>query len=163
MRASKIARYGLLVALALALSYAESLLPSPGVPGVKLGLPNLVVVFALYRLGTADAWALSLIRVVLASALFGNGVGLAYSIAGAVLSLSVMCLLKKSGRFSETGVSVAGGVAHNAGQVLVAVLLLETTRLAWYLPVLCLSGTVAGVLIGVVSALLVKRVPEFKS
>lgn len=163
MRASKIARYGLLVALALTLSYAESLLPSPGVPGVKLGLPNLVVVFALYRLGTADAWALSLIRVVLASALFGNGVGLAYSIAGAVLSLSVMCLLKKSGRFSETGVSVAGGVAHNAGQVLVAVLLLETTRLAWYLPVLCLSGTVAGILIGVVSALLVKRVPEFKS
>ena len=163
MRASKIARYGLLVALALALSYAESLLPSPGVPGVKLGLPNLVVVFALYRLGTVDAWALSLARVLLASVLFGNGVGLAYSMAGAVLSLSVMCLLKKSGRFSETGVSVAGGVAHNAGQVLVAVLLLETTRLAWYLPVLCLSGTVAGVLIGVVSALLVKRVPEFKS
>ncbi len=163
MSAKRIARYGLLTALALALSYAESLLPSPGVPGVKLGLPNLVVVFALYRLGTVDAWALSLARVLLASVLFGNGVGLAYSMAGAVLSLSVMCLLKKSGRFSETGVSVAGGVAHNAGQVLVAVLLLETTRLAWYLPVLCLSGTVAGVLIGVVSALLVKRVPEFKS
>ena len=163
MSAKRIARYGLLTALALALSYAESLLPSPGVPGVKLGLPNLVVVFALYRLGTVDAWALSLARVLLASVLFGNGVGLAYSMAGAVLSLSVMCLLKKSGRFSETGVSVAGGVAHNAGQVLVAVLLLETARLAWYLPVLCLSGTVAGVLIGVVSALLVKRVPEFKS
>lgn len=163
MKASKIARYGLLTALALVLSYAESLLPSPGVPGVKLGLPNLVIVFALYRLGTADAWALSLVRVLLVSVLFGNGASLAYSLAGAVLSLLVMCLMKQSGRFSETGVSVAGGVAHNAGQILVAVLLLETTRLAWYLPVLCVSGTVAGVLIGVVSALLVKRVPEFKS
>ncbi len=163
MRASKIARYGLLVALALALSYAESLIPSPGVPGVKLGLPNLVVVFALYRLGTVDAWAISLIRVGLVFLLFGSGAGLAYSLAGAVLSLAVMCLLKQSGKFSETGVSVAGGVAHNAGQIIVAVFLLETTRLAWYLPVLCLSGTVAGVLIGVVSALLVKRVPEFKS
>ncbi len=163
MRASKIARYGLLVALALALSYAESLLPSPGVPGVKLGLPNLVVVFALYRLGTADAWALSLVRVLLVSLLFGNGASLAYSLAGAALSLAVMCLLKRTGKFSETGVSVAGGVAHNAGQIAVAVFLLETTRLAWYLPVLCLSGTVAGILIGLVSALLVKRVPEFKS
>ncbi len=163
MNAKRIARFGLLVALALALSYAESLLPSPGVPGVKLGLPNLVVVFALYRLGTADAWALSLVRAALASVLFGSGVSLAYSLAGAALSLLVMCLLKQSGKFSETGVSVAGGVAHNGGQIIVAALLLETTRLAWYLPVLCLSGTVAGVLIGVVSALLVKRVPEFKS
>lgn len=163
MNASKIARYGLLAALALALSYAESLLPSPGVPGVKLGLPNLVVVFTLYRLGAADAWALSLARALLASLLFGSGASLAYSLAGAVLSLAVMCLLKRTGKFSETGVSVAGGVAHNAGQILVAALLLETTRLAWYLPVLCVSGTVAGILIGIVSALLVKRVPAFKS
>ena len=160
MKSSKVARYGLLIALALVLSYAESLLPSPGVPGVKLGLPNLVVVFALYRLGTWDAWCLSIVRVLLASALFGSGVSLAYSVAGAVLSLAVMGLLKKTGKFSSVGVSVAGGVAHNVGQILVAMALLETARLAWYLPVLWISGTVAGVLIGIASGELVKRVPD---
>ena len=160
MKSSKLARYGLLIALALALSWLESLLPPLGVPGVKLGLPNLVIVFALYRLGTCDAWCLSMIRVLLASALFGSGVSLAYSAAGAVLSLAVMGLLKKTGRFSPVGVSVAGGVAHNAGQIMVAMALLETARLAWYLPVLWISGTVAGVLIGAVAGELVKRVPD---
>ena len=160
MRASKVAQYGLLIALALVLSYAESLLPALGVPGVKLGLPNLVVVFALYRLGLWDAWCLSIVRVLLASTLFGSGVSLAYSVAGAVLSLTVMSLLKKTGKFSSVGVSVAGGVAHNAGQILVAMALLETARLAWYLPVLWVSGTVAGVLVGIVSGELVKRVPD---
>ena len=160
MRASKVAQYGLLIALALVLSYAESLLPALGVPGVKLGLPNLVIVFALYRLGVWDAWCLSIVRVLLASALFGSGVSLAYSVAGAVLSLTVMSLLKKTDKFSPVGVSVAGGVAHNAGQILVAMALLETARLAWYLPVLWISGTVAGVLIGIVSGELVKRVPD---
>ena len=160
MKASKVAQYGLLIALALALSWLESLLPPLGVPGVKLGLPNLVIVFALYRLGTWDAWQLSVVRVLLASALFGSGVSLAYSAAGAVLSLTVMGLLKKTGKFSPVGVSVAGGVAHNAGQILMAMALLETARLAWYLPVLWISGTVAGALIGIVSGELVKRVPD---
>jgi len=160
MKASKIARYGLLTALALVLSYLESLLPPLGVPGVKLGLPNLAVVFALYRLGFRDACAISLVRVVLVALLFGNGAGLVYSLAGAALSLSVMGLLWKAGKFSTVGVSVAGGVAHNAGQILVAMAMLETSRLAWYLPVLWVSGTVAGVLVGIVSGELVKRVPE---
>ena len=162
MNASKVAQYGLLIALALALSWLESLLPPLGVPGVKLGLPNLVIVFALYRLGAWDAWRLSIVRVLLASALFGSGVSLAYSVAGAVLSLAVMGLLRKTGKFSPVGVSVAGGVAHNAGQILVAMALLETARLAWYLPVLWISGTVAGVLIGIVSGELVRRVPDKK-
>ena len=162
MKASKLAQYGLLIALALVLSYAESLLPALGVPGMKLGLPNLVIVFALYRLGLWNAWCLSIVRVLLASALFGNGVSLAYSVAGAVLSLAVMGLLKKTDKFSTVGVSVAGGVAHNAGQILVAMALLETARLAWYLPVLWISGTVAGVLIGIASGELVKRVPDMK-
>lgn len=162
MKASKIAQYGLLTALALVLSYLESLIPPLWVPGVKLGLPNLAVVFALYRLGWKDACAISLVRVVLVTLLFGNGAALAYSIAGAALSLSLMGLLKKTGKFSTVGVSVAGGVAHNAGQILVAMALLETVRLAWYLPVLWISGTVAGVLIGIVSGVLVKRVPEQK-
>ena len=160
MKASKVARYGLVTALALVLSYLESLLPPLWVPGVKLGLPNLAVVFALYRLGWRDACVISLVRVVLVALLFGNGAALAYSIAGAALSLAVMGLLWKTGKFSPVGVSVAGGVAHNAGQILVAMALLETSRLAWYLPVLWISGTVAGVLIGVISGILVKRIPE---
>ena len=159
MKASRLAQYGLLIALALALSYAESLLPPLGVPGVKLGLPNLAVVFALYRLGWRDACVISLARAALAALLFGNGAALVYSAAGAVLSLAVMGLLKKTDQFSSVGVSVAGGVAHNAGQILVAMALLETSRLAWYLPVLWISGTVAGVLIGIVSGILVERIP----
>ena len=151
MKASKVAQYGLLTALALALSWLESLLPPLGAPGVKLGLPNLAIVFALYRLGWRDACVISLVRVLLAALLFGNG---------AALSLSLMGLLKRTGKFSSIGVSVAGGVAHNAGQILVAMALLDTSRLAWYLPVLWVSGTVAGVLIGIVSGELVKRVPD---
>lgn len=159
MKASKVAQYGLIAALALVLSYLESLVPSLGVPGVKLGLPNIAIVFALYRLGWRDACIISLVRVFLVFLLFGNGAGLAYSLAGAALSLSLMGLLKKTGRFSSVGVSVAGGVAHNAGQILVAMALLETSRLAWYLPVLWVSGTIAGVLVGIVSGGLVERVP----
>lgn len=162
MKASKVAQYGLLTALALVLSYLESLVPPLWVPGVKLGLPNLAIVFALYRLGWKDACVISLVRVLLVTLLFGNGAALAYSAAGAALSLALMGLLKRTGRFSSVGVSVAGGVAHNAGQILVAMALLETSRLAWYLPVLWLSGTVAGVLIGIVSGILVQRVPPVK-
>ena len=162
MKASKIAQYGLIIALALVLSYLESLLPPLGVPGVKLGLPNLAVVFALYRLGFKDACVISLARVVRVALLFGNGAGLAYSIAGAVLSLAVRGLLWKTGTFSSVGVSVAGGVAHNAGPILVAMAMLETSRLAWYLPVLWVSGVIAGVLIGIVSGVLVKRIPDVK-
>ena len=159
MKAKNVALYGLLIALALVLSYLESLVPlSFAVPGIKMGLPNIVVVFALYRLRWRDAAVISLIRVLLVSVLFGNVFSLAYSAAGAVLSLLVMLLLKSTGKFSETGVSVAGAVAHNAGQILVAVFVLETGRLVYYLPVLCISGTVAGICIGLVSALLVKRI-----
>lgn len=162
MKASKVAQYGLLTALALVLSWVESLVPPLWVPGVKLGLPNLAIVFALYRLGFRDACVISLARVALVALLFGNGAALAYSVAGAALSLTLMGLLKRAGKFSPVGVSVAGGVAHNAGQILVAMALLETSRLAWYLPVLWISGTIAGVLIGIVSGVLVKRVPEVK-
>ena len=162
MKASKVAQFALLTAAAMVLSWLESLVPLPVVPGVKLGLPNLAVIFALYRLGTWEAWTVSLVRVVLVALLFGNGAALAYSVAGAALSLSLMGLLKKTGKFSSVGVSVAGGVAHNAGQILVAMALLETSRLAWYLPVLWVSGTIAGVLVGLVSGELVRRVPEQK-
>ena len=154
-----VARFGLLVALALILSYLESLVPLPfGVPGIKLGLPNVVVVFALYRLSPKSAAIISLIRVLLAAVLFGSVLSLAYSAAGAVLSFLVMWAMQRSGKFGETGVSVAGALAHNAGQILAAALLLETGRLTWYLPVLCISGTIAGICIGLLSALLIKRI-----
>ena len=161
MKTKRIALTGLLIALALILSYLESLVPlSIAVPGIKLGLPNLAIVFALYRLRPSIAAAISLLRVLLVALLFGSVLSLAYSAAGAVLSLAVMLLLKRSGRFGCTGVSVAGAVAHNLGQILTAALLLQTVGLAWYFPALCLSGTVAGVCIGLLAALLVKRIPE---
>ena len=160
MKTQKIALTGLLIALALILSYLESLVPlSFAIPGIKLGLPNLVIVFALYRLKPPVAAAISLLRVALVALLFGSALSLAYSAAGAVVSLVVMLLLKRTGRFGCTGVSVAGAVVHNLAQIATAALLLETPSLAWYFPVLCLSGTVAGVVIGLLAALLAKRVP----
>ncbi len=163
MKSRTAALTGLLIALALVLSYLESLVPlSFAVPGIKLGLPNLVIVFALYRLRPRTAAAISLLRVFLVALLFGSALSLAYSAAGAVFSFLVMLLLKRSGRFGCTGVSVAGAVAHNLAQVAAAALLLETRSLAWYFPVLCLSGTVAGVCIGLLAALLVRRVPAWK-
>lgn len=154
-----VARTGLLIVLALALSYLESLVPlGIGVPGIKLGLANLVVIFALYRLGARDAILISLIRVLLVAILFGSVLSLAYSAAGAMLSFLVMLGLKGSGKFTCTGVSVAGAVAHNLGQMLAAVVLLETSRLVWYFPALCVSGVTAGVCIGLMSALLIKRI-----
>ena len=159
MKAKKVALYSILVVLALILSYVEALLPlSFAVPGIKMGLPNIVVLFALYRLGARDAAVISLVRVLLASLLFGNFFSLAYSLAGAALSLLLMLLLKKSGKFSVTGVSVAGGVAHNAGQILVAMVLLETAEIGYYLPVLCVSGTAAGICVGLLAALLLRRI-----
>ena len=158
----KLTVLALLTAAAMILSYVESLLPSPGIPGVKLGLANIAVIFALYRLGTGPAFAVSLIRVAMVSLLFGSLGALAYSLAGAVLSLAVLSLLRRWDRFSTVGVSVAGGVAHNAGQVLMAMVLLETQRLIWYLPVLVISGLAGGILVGLCGALLVKRLPPMK-
>lgn len=160
MSSRRLARYALLTALAMALSWLESLVPLAGVvpPGVKLGLTNLVVIFALYRMSLRDAAVISLIRVVLVAFTFGNSYSFAYSLAGAALSLAVMVLLKRSGKFSLLGVSVAGGVSHNIAQVLVAMAVLETARLAWYLPVLLVSGIAAGVCVGAAGALIVKRI-----
>ena len=159
MKGKDLALRGLLLALALVLSWLESLLPlSFAVPGIKLGLPNLAVVFALYRLSWRDAALISLLRVLLISLLFGSWAALAWSAAGAALSLAVMALLQHTGKFKIAAVSVAGGVAHNLGQIAVAALLLETIRIVYYLPALLVSGTVAGVIIGLLSAVLVRRV-----
>ena len=147
------------VALAMILSFVESQIPSfVPIPGVKVGLANIVVVFALYKLGWKEAFAVSLLRVMLISILFGHLASFFYSIAGAVLSFIGMVLLKKTGRFSHIAVSVTGGVLHNVGQIAMACILLGTNAIAYYLPFLILSGTIAGVLIGLLAALLVDRI-----
>ena len=152
-------RYALLVALAMVLSWLESMVPlSLVVPGVKLGLANLVVIFALYRLGPRQAVVISLVRVLLVTLTFGNAFGFAYSLAGASLSLGVMIPLRGSGKFSLRGVSIAGGVCHNIGQILVAMAVLGTAELLWYLPALLAAGTAAGVCIGAAGALVTARV-----
>ena len=159
MKTKKLTVMALTTALAMILSFVESQIPAfVAVPGVKMGLANIAVVFALYKLGWKEAVAISLVRVVLVSMLFGSIASLFYSLAGAVLSLAGMGRLKKSGRFTEIVVSVAGGILHNIGQIAMASIILETDALRYYLPFLLLSGIVAGVVIGVVSAIMVKRI-----
>ena len=153
--------YGLLVALAFIFSYIETLVPIyQGVPGVKLGLANIVVMIALYRLGAKDAFSLALVRVVLVGFTFGNLMMMMYSLAGSILSCSSMIILKKSNKFSMVGVSIIGGVMHNVGQIIMAILVLETIQLYYYLPVLIISGIVTGILIGILGAEIVKRLPS---
>ena len=159
MSTRKLTVMALTTAVAMILSFVESQIPAfVAVPGVKMGLANIAVVFALYKLGWKEAVMISLVRVVLVSLLFGSIASLFYSFAGAVLSLAGMRLLKKSGKFTEIVVSVAGGVLHNIGQIAMASLILETDALRYYLPFLLISGTVAGIVIGVVSAILVRRI-----
>ena len=159
MKTKKIAVLALAIALAMILSFVESQISAfVAIPGVKIGLANIAVVFVLYKLGWKEAVLISLVRVVMVSMLFGTLVSLFYSVAGAVLSLTGMVLLKKTGLFSTVAVSVTGGVLHNVGQILMACLLLETNVIVYYLPFLILSGVIAGVVIGVVSAIMVNRV-----
>lgn len=158
MKTRRITVMAMCVALAMILSYVESMIPSPGIPGVKLGLANIVVVFALYKLGWKEAAGISLLRVFLVSLLFGHAASLMYSASGALLSLVGMILLKKSDRLGSVAVSVLGGVLHNAGQILMAVVLMGS-NVVYYLPVLIVSGTIAGIGIGLVAAILVKRIP----
>jgi heptaprenyl diphosphate synthase len=127
---------------------------------MKLGLTNVVVMMALYKMSAKDAIALNFVRIVLVSLTFGNAFSLIYSLAGGMLSCLVMILLKKSGRFGMLGVSVAGGVFHNIGQILVAMVLLETWQIASYVVVLWVSGVAAGVVIGILSGEIVRRLPD---
>jgi len=119
-----------------------------------------MVIFILYRRGARAAVMVSIARILLVTLLFGNAASLAYSLAGAALSLSVMVLLRRMEVFSTIGVSVAGAVMHNVGQVLTAMLLLETAELGYYLVVLTVTGTIAGVFIGLCGAMLIKRLPQ---
>ncbi len=156
----KLAMMGLFTALALIFSYVEAILPiSFGIPGIKLGLANLVIVFALYRLKPSEAFLINVVRIMLVSFLFGNMSVMIYSLAGGTLSFLAMILTKGSKYFSIYGVSIAGGVFHNVGQLIVAMLVLETFSLVYYGPILLLSGLLTGFLIGVTANEILKRIP----
>ena len=151
---NKTAYFGVFTSLALILSYVETLIPiSFGIPGIKLGLANLVIVIVLYTYGGKEAFLLSVTRILLSGFLFGNLSMILYSMAGGVF---------KIGGFSIQGVSIAGGVFHNIGQLLLAMMIVETYQVWYYFPVLLVSGLVTGLLIGIVSSEVLKRTAFLK-
>ncbi|WP_075722011.1 Gx transporter family protein [Roseburia sp. 499] len=158
----KVAYMGMLVALAFIFSYIESLIPiTVGIPGIKLGLANMVIIVTLFTMGTGPAFVLSLVRIVLTGFTFGNLAMMMYSLGGGMLSLLIMVIARKLKLFSVTGVSVLGAVFHNIGQILVAAIVVENSSLFYYLPVLLVSGVFFGGVIGMVGAILIKRLSGF--
>ena len=156
---NRVAYFGVFMALALMFSYIETMIPIQfGVPGIKLGFANIMIVIMLYKSSAKEALLLSIVRIMLSGFLFGNLSSILYSIAGGVLSLGIMTLLKKQGGFSVIGVSVAGGVSHNVGQLIVAMLVVETYQVGYYFPVLLVAGVLTGLGIGVVSQEVLKRI-----
>ena len=155
----KLTSLALTISFAMILSFVEARIPAfVAIPGIKVGLANIAVIFTLYKFGIKEAAAVSLLRVLLVSMLFGNPIGMIYSLTGAVLSLSVMIIMKKLTPLSEITVSVAGGVMHNIGQIGAASIMMGTNVVIYYLPFLLLSGTIAGVVVGVASGVLIKKV-----
>ncbi|MEE1227621.1 MAG: Gx transporter family protein [Lachnospiraceae bacterium] len=158
MSAKQVAMYGMFLAIALVAGYIEMMIPvNVGVPGVKLGLANIVTMLILYTIGPGPAILVTTLRIILSAILFGNAFAMVYSAAGAALSMTCMVILKRTKKFSPIGVSVAGGVCHNIGQIIVAVFVLETSALVYYLPILIVSGLGAGVVVGILSGILTKR------
>lgn len=157
-----VAFWAMFLALALILSYVESLIPFFfGVPGIKLGLPNLVIVMILYCMGTKEAYLISIVRVLLAGFLFGNLFSIAYSLAGAMLSLTVMMLIKRTGKLKVITVSAIGGICHNIGQLIIASLFVESYSIFYYTPVLLIAGLITGVIIGLISQEMILRLGRF--
>lgn len=159
----RVALVGVMLVLALAASYAERVAPSPipAVPGIKLGLANAVILIVLYTTNVRTALVLNVMRVFMSGLLFSGIWGAAYGLSGALLSFAVMAALQGTRRFGVVGVSVAGGAAHNVGQLLLAMWLVKTPGLAAYLPVLLVSGAIAGTLVGVVAGVCVRRLWGF--
>ena len=152
-----------LTALALIFSYIEFLIPvSIAVPGIKLGIANIVVVIALYSLGPAYAFFVSVVRVLLAALLFGNAFSAVYSLAGALLSFALMAILSRTDIFSVAGVSMAAGVFHNIGQLIVAAFVISDTRVFYYYPVLMISGLICGLATGVLATLILRRLQALR-
>lgn len=155
---NKVAMFGVFTALALIFSYVEAMIPiNFGIPGVKLGLANLIVVIVLYKGDWKDALFIAVARIVLSGFIFGNLFSILYSLAGGLLSLLVMILLKRTNAFSIAGVSIGGGAAHNVGQLLVAMFVVQTYQVGYYLPVLLIAGVLTGAMIGIVALEVVKR------
>ena len=164
MKTKKMTFLALFTALAMVLSFVETFFTPmiQGIPGIKMGLPNIAIMFILYRVGWKEASIVSIVRVVLVSMIFGNVETMLYSLAGAILSLVVMILMKTFTKFSHPSISVVGGIFHNLGQILMACLITKTPQIFTYLPVLIISGTAAGVLVGLVAGMLEQRVPKIK-
>lgn len=157
----KTAVYGMIIALALVFSYLEAQIPPLfAVPGMKLGLTNIIVLVSLYKLNSGSAMLVNVLRIVLVSFLFGGLSAMLYSLAGGMLSTLVMILLKRTGRFRVVTVSVAGGISHNVGQIMVAMAVMNTAGIAWYLVILWFSGMASGTLIGLLGYELIKRLPD---
>lgn len=158
-KTKKLAACSVLAAVALIFSYVEALIPfSVGIPGVKLGFANIVIVFTLYRFDSRYAFAVNVVRILLAGLLFGSVFSALYALAGGMISLCAMILVKKAGVFSITGVSMTGGVFHNLGQIIVAACVVQTTQIVAYLPVLIFSGVAAGTVNGIVTQLCLNRI-----
>lgn len=154
----KTAYLGMFLALALICSYIESLIPFYfGIPGVKLGLTNIVVVLILYCVGVKEAILISVLRILLAGFMFGNPFSIIYSLSGGILSFFAMLLLKKTGKFKVVPVSVIGGIFHNVGQLFVASVVVENYNLFYYMPVLFVAGFITGFLIGVLAQEMIIR------
>ncbi|WMC92069.1 Gx transporter family protein [Kineothrix sp. MB12-C1] len=161
MKTRNVAMYGMLIALAFILSYIESIIPIPvPIPGIKIGLANLVVITALYTMGAKQAFVLSMIRIILVGFTFGSPSTMMFSFAGGVLSWLLMVLAKRWKAFSMTGVSILGGMGHNIGQIIVAIIILKTSVLIYYLPFLIISGLVTGAAIGMVGALITSKIEK---
>lgn len=157
--AKRVARMGVFVALAMIFSYIEALIPiNLGVPGIKLGLANIVIVIGLYLFLAKDTFLISLVRIILSNLLFGNGLSLIYSLAGGILSFLVMVMLKRTSHFTVIGVSVAGGVFHNVGQIFVAFLILQNMSIIGYLPFLMIAGIITGTLMGFLSLQVIRTI-----
>lgn len=158
IQTKKITVLALFSAMAIIFSYIEAILPPiwSAIPGIKVGLANIVTVALLYRFSIKEASIVAFIRIIIIALLFGNAMTLMYSIAGFVLSIAIMAILKKTGMFSTVGVSIAGGVFHNLGQIIVAMIVLQTKEIGYYMIILAITGTVAGILIGIAGNLMLK-------
>ncbi len=159
--AKRVALYGMLIALSMVFSYVEAMIPIPiPIPGVKLGLANLVTIVGLYTVGVRPTIIITLIRIVLVGFTFGNGFSMIYSLAGGALSLFLMVFARRTGFFSQTGVSIIGGIGHNIGQLIVAAIITKTAWVFSYFPFLLIAGTIAGALIGLLGGLITERIKD---
>lgn len=149
----KISYCAMLVALAMIFSYVESMIPiNFGIPGVKIGIANVVTVFGIYFLNSGSVFLIVFLRILLIGFMFGSGMSILYSLAGGMLSLIIMLFMKRAGIFSVIGISIGGGIAHNVGQIAVAACVVQNLKLIYYLPVLLISGVITGWLVGIISS-----------